>query len=887
MRDSTPKTIYLKDYKSPDFLIESTHLQFELFDDHTLVTSRLSIKRNGLHANPLILHGQELEFIRCGINGKELAANAYQLDDEQLIILNPPETCEFSCQVKIYPHKNTALEGLYQSNGLFCTQCEAEGFRKITYFIDRPDVLSVFTTHIIANPSACPILLSNGNCLEKGINSDGTHFAVWQDPFPKPAYLFALVAGQLSCVQDTFVTMTGRSVSLQIFVEEKDVNKCAHALKSLQNAMRWDEEVYGCEYDLDVYMIVAVDDFNMGAMENKGLNVFNTSCVLANSQTTTDTGFQRVEAVVAHEYFHNWSGNRVTCRDWFQLSLKEGFTVFRDAEFSADMGSRAVKRIEQAQLMRTQQFAEDAGPMAHPVQPASFMEISNFYTLTVYEKGAEVVRMIHTLLGAELFRQGTDLYFSRHDGQAVTIDDFVAAMADVSGRDFSQFMAWYRQAGTPVVKVEDSYNPNTREYQLIFTQTCPSTPEAKSSEKQPFHIPMAVGLLGEAGALRLKIKEEHQEPELADNTHRILEMTKTQEIYTFCDIPERPVPSLLRNFSAPIKLEYAYSESDLIRLAICDQDGFSRWNACQQLGLLAIEGVAQNNFQAAKSLVDVYRHLLNDYHLDPALIALMLQLPSESYLGETQTIVQVDQNHLSRKTLHNFIAEALQEPLQQVYTRCQQALIPLGQSISGQAVALRSLQNCTLAYLMALPEHHSLGLRQYEKGANMTEIMAAFTAIVHSDYPGLAKDKARVLDHFYQMWQHEPLVVNQWLAVQASSSEENVLSKIKALRESPVFDIKNPNKVRSLIGVFANQNHRHFHALDGAGYEFLADEILLLNRQNPQIAARLLTPLSKWRRYDQTRQALMRVQLLRIQAADNLSKDVYEVVNKSLIEDKT
>lgn len=886
MTGASPKTIYLKDYQAPDFKIDITRLHFRLEPDYTEVQAELHLRRHGSHDKPLRLHGQELQLQALSLDGEHLGERDYVQDEEGLTLHRVPDRFVLCSVVRIEPHKNTALEGLYQSRGLYCTQCEAEGFRKITFYLDRPDVLSVFTTTLVAQEQAFPVLLSNGNCVETGRNPDGTHFATWHDPFPKPAYLFALVAGDLACVQDRFITRSGREVSLRIFVEDKDKDKCGHAMRSLQNAMKWDEEVYGREYDLDIYMIVAVDDFNMGAMENKGLNVFNTSCVLADPATTTDAGFERVEAVVAHEYFHNWSGNRVTCRDWFQLSLKEGFTVFRDAEFSADMGSRTVKRVGDVQLLRTLQFAEDAGPMAHPVQPASFIEISNFYTLTVYEKGAEVVRMIHTLMGPEQFRLGTDLYFSRHDGQAVTIEDFVQAMADVSGRDFSQFMAWYRQAGTPALRVEDHYDYETREYRLTFHQSCPSTPEATAAQKQPFHIPLAMGLLGEAGALALRLKGEVPDAETPDNTHRVLELRKPRETFVFCDLPEHPVPSLLRGFSAPVKLHVDYSNADLLRLMTRDQDGFCRWDACQQLGLRTIEKGLAKHSEQADELIEALALLLEDTSLDPALVALMLDLPSETYVGEQQVVVDVDGNHRVRQSLQRQIATALRQPLLRAYESCRQSLLSLGNQVNARAVALRSLKNRALVYLMLLddPDYLALCRHQFEKGANMTDVFSALTALVHTERPGLEPIRQAALQSFYRRWQHEPLVVNQWLSVQASSPVAGGLAHVKALRDSPVFDLKNPNKVRSLIGVFSNQNLVHFHSATGAGYEFLADQVLILNRQNPQIAARLLVPLTKWRRHDPARQGLMRAQLQRIAAENKLSKDVFEVVNKSLVE---
>jgi aminopeptidase N len=885
MTATQPNTVHLKDYRPPAFRILTTDLQFALESQYTEVSAVLQLERQGSGDEPLRLDGQELELRELRLDGRLLRPDEYQVDPEGLTVFTVPDKFELSSVVRIEPHKNTALEGLYQSRGLYCTQCEAEGFRKITYYLDRPDVLSVFTTTVVAPQQGYPVLLANGNRVSAGTNANGTHYAVWHDPFPKPAYLFALVAGDLACVEDRFVTASGRDVTLQIYVEEKDRDKCDHAMASLKNAMKWDEEVYGREYDLDIYMIVAVDDFNMGAMENKGLNIFNTSCVLANPRTTTDLGFQRVEAVVAHEYFHNWSGNRVTCRDWFQLSLKEGFTVFRDAEFSADMGSRTVKRVEDVQLLRTLQFAEDAGPMAHPVQPPSFIEISNFYTLTIYEKGAEVVRMIHTLLGAELFRRGTDLYFERHDGQAVTIEDFVRAMADVSGRDFTQFMFWYRQAGTPVLKVRDFYDAERREYHLTLAQSAPSTPEAKGEGKQPWHIPVAMGLLGEAGALRLTLAGEEMADLPADNTHRVLELVERERTFVFTDVPERPVPSLLRNFSAPVKLDYTYATADLLRIMTLDEDGFCRWDAAQQLGVLSVQSVLADSAFVAEALIDAYSLLLEDSSLDPALVALMLELPSEAYLGEQQPVVEVEGNHRARRSLQKQIAVALEQPLKSVYLRCRTALVGLEESVNGTAMALRSLKNCALAYLMLIEreEYWAWAGEQFERAANMTDVLSAMTALVHSDFAALATKKTWVLDDFFHHWKHEPLVVNQWLAVQASDPTPGALDRVRALLHSAAFDLRNPNKVRSLISVFANQNPIRFHAADGSGYAFLAEQVLLLNRQNPQIAARLLTPLTKWRRFDGGRRALMKIQLARIAEAQ-LSKDVYEVVNKSLME---
>lgn len=886
MKDAQPKAIFLKDYQEPDFWITKTDLAFDLLDEHTVVSSTLTLKRNEKAAKdaPLVLVGQDMTLMSLSVDGAELGESDYRVDDESLTIFSLPDEAELHCVTKILPHKNTSLEGLYRSRTMYCTQCEAEGFRKITYYLDRPDVMSEFTTTVTADKAQYPVLLSNGNLIEQGDAGEGRHWAKWHDPHLKPCYLFALVAGDLVSVDSSFTTMSGRNVEIKVFVEEKDADKCDHAITSLKNSMKWDEEVYGREYDLDIFMIVAVDDFNMGAMENKGLNIFNTSCVLAKPETTTDAGFQRVEGVVAHEYFHNWSGNRVTCRDWFQLSLKEGFTVFRDAEFSADMNSRTVKRVEDVALLRTMQFAEDAGPMAHPVQPSSFIEISNFYTLTIYEKGSEVVRMYHTLLGEELFRKGSDLYFERHDGQAVTIEDFVAAMADASGKDFTQFMRWYRQAGTPVVKVSSSYDEAHNTYSLTFKQSCPATPE--SSEKQPFVIPVAMGLLGEAGALKLSLQGETPNAETSDNTHRVLEVTEQEQTFVFENVPEKPVPSLFRGFSAPVKVEYNYSRDELQRLMRQDDDGFCRWDAAQQLAIQVIQEVMSNLTKEPapkvdERLIDACRHLLADDSLDPAMVALMLKLPSEAYLAELASVVDVDLIHHARARVERKLAQALYDDFERVYRRLntQEAF-----SVKAEDIAKRSLKNTALHYMMVNGKDEAIALcrSQFESATNMTDELSAFTAIVHSPKANLAGVKQSIIDAFFTKWQNEALVVNDWFAVQASNPTPDTLATVEALMQHPAFDRKNPNKLRSVIGGFAMRNPVNFHEKRGSGYAFLADQIIALNDSNPQIAARLLTPLTKWKRYDESRQALMQKQLQRIKAHPSLSKDVFEVVAKSL-----
>jgi aminopeptidase N len=888
-KETQPKTIYLKDYQVPGYLIKTTDLRFEIYDGETIVSAMLHLYRNPaaqVPATQLTLHGADLELISIALDGKPLTANDYEFGEESLTVLDTPAEFKLLSITKIKPESNTSLEGLYRSRTMYCTQCEAEGFRKITYYLDRPDVMSEFTTTVVADKKY-PVLLSNGNLIDQGDADNNRHYATWHDPFKKPAYLFALVAGDLAYIEDKFTTCSNRDVTLKIFVEPKDLDKCDHAMASLKHSMRWDEEVYGREYDLNIFMIVAVDDFNMGAMENKGLNIFNTSCVLAKSETTTDGGFQRVEGVVAHEYFHNWSGNRVTCRDWFQLSLKEGFTVYRDSEFSADMGSRTVKRVEDVTLLRTLQFAEDAGPMAHPIRPESYIEISNFYTMTVYEKGAEIIRMLATLLGKENFRKGTDLYFERHDGQAVTTEDFVAALEDASGRDLSQFKRWYAQAGTPRLQVTDHYDEDAQEYSLTIQQSCPPTPECQ--QKLPFHIPVAVGLLGSAGDLPLYLKNTEPDFETGDNTHTVLELTGVEQTFVFLRVQEKPVPSLLRGFSAPVKLHYNYTRDDLVVLMSRDSDGFNRWEASQQLGLQVIyqamsayqRGENVTALQLDTDLVAAYRSVLQDESLDKAMVAYMLSLPSEAYLSELADVVDVEAIHYGRAAVRKLIARELRDDFVRIYNAYdhQQAY-----AATADAIAARSLKNIALGYLMLLGEDTLIYAceQQYRTANNMTDVMAALTQLVNAEAP-LAQQLAKLaLADFYQRWQHESLVVNQWLSVQATCVLPNTLAKVKALQAHAAYDGKNPNKIRALVASFCNNNAINFHADAGAGYQFLADQIILLNTQNPQIASRLLTPLTKWKKYSPERQMLMKTALERIMAEPHLSKDVFEVVSKSL-----
>lgn len=884
MRDAQPVSILLKDYKRPAYLIGRTELHFELQEDCTIVTSRLHLLRDGsvAESDSLDLHGEEMELLSVAIDGVELDSSGYQVSDESLLIHSVPEQCVVECRTRIQPQKNTSLSGLYKSRALFCTQCEAEGFRRITYYLDRPDVMSVFTVTIEAAREGYPVLLSNGNLSATKELPDGRHQVVWHDPFPKPAYLFALVAGDLSYIEDRFTTFSGREVTLRIYVEEKDLDKCEHAMLSLQQSMRWDEEAYGREYDLDIFNIVAVDDFNMGAMENKSLNIFNTSCVLSSPETTTDAGFQRVQAIVAHEYFHNWSGNRVTCRDWFQLSLKEGFTVFRDAQFSADMGSPTVKRVEDVTMLRTAQFAEDAGPMAHPVRPESYMEINNFYTLTVYEKGAEVVRMIHTLLGAEQFRRGSDLYFERHDGQAVTCEDFVCAMEDASAVDLSQFRNWYSQAGTPQLNVRDEYDEAAQRYSLHVSQSCPATPG--QPEKPPFVIPLAMGLLGDAGNLPLRLAGSEPDPETSDNTNVVLTVDQPQQTYEFEGVTERPVPSLLRGFSAPVRLHYDYSKDDLCALIRRDDDGFVRWDSAQALATLVIGEIEAQLLAGAEPvvdrlLIDAYGDVLQDTSLDPALAAEMLRLPSEDYLAELASQkggANVDTIHQARNIVRCAVGAALASPFLTLYQRLEN-LAPYAPD--GEQIAQRCLRNTCLTYLVAADSNNiQLAADQYRAASNMTDRLAALREIAfYADY-ALRED---TLEGFYRDGREEALVVNLWLQMQAAIPDEQALSRVQALLHHADFDIRNPNKVRALVGGFANQNPINFHRQDGCGYRFLADIVIQLNALNPQMAARMLTPLTKWRNYA-GRAELMRAELERLAAEPALSPDVFEIVTKSL-----
>ncbi|ERS89536.1 aminopeptidase N [Halomonas sp. PBN3] len=874
---SDPQATYLSDYRPPAYRVTHTELTFDLDPAATRVKARLHLERHPERTagEPLVLDGEGLTLEAIALDGEPLEADEYSQDEARLTVHRVPERFHLDTEVTIAPEANTALEGLYLSNGMYCTQCEAEGFRRITFYPDRPDVMATFATTVIGGAGE-PVLLSNGNPVERGELPNGRHFVTWEDPHPKPCYLFALVAGDLKKVEDAFTTMSGREVTLQIWVEEENLDKTDHAMASLKRAMRWDEEAYGREYDLDLFMIVAVNDFNMGAMENKGLNIFNSAAVLTHPHTATDAAFQRVESIVAHEYFHNWSGNRVTCRDWFQLSLKEGFTVYRDQCFSADTNSPAVKRIEDVSFFRTAQFAEDAGPTAHPVRPDHYIEIGNFYTLTIYEKGAEVVRMLANLVGEEAFRRGSDRYFERFDGQAVTIEDFVDCMAEASGLDLSQFLRWYSQAGTPEIDAFGEYDYAKAEYRLILRQRTPVTPD--QPDKQPLHIPVRLGLVGTKSGRDLPLTLEGE----ALGSDAVIHLREAEQEFLFTDVSEAPVPSLLRGFSAPVKLRFPYGREDLAFLLANDGDGFNRWDAGQRLAMLALDDLIAAHRNGVEKVMDprvieAFRGLLEGEPEDRAVLAEMLTLPSEAYIAEQQPLVDVDAIHAAREFMRQGLAMALRDDFLRVYRENQrdEAYAP-----TPEQIARRSLKNVALAYLMAIEDEDGVALarEQFEADHNMTDVRHALTLLTHSRRDELSEP---ALKAFGEKWAHDPLVMDQWFAIQVTRPQADVLERVKFLMEHPAFSLKNPNKVRALIGTFAAQNRVNFHRLDGAGYRLLADTVIELNRLNPEIAARLVTPLTRWARFDEPRQELMKAELERIRA-EELSPNVYEVVEKAL-----
>ena len=868
-------TTLLSDYRPPAFLISSVDLTFDLDPATTRVLSRLALHRNPKAGatEALRLNGEALTLVRLALDGAPLSPDAYHIDRGILTIAALPDACMLEIETKIAPAENTELSGLYVSGGNYFTQCEAEGFRRITYFPDRPDVMARYTVTITAAKAAVPVMLSNGNPGPIQDLGDGRHRVTWTDPHPKPCYLFALVAGDLISVKDAFTTRSGRHVDLGIYVRRGDEDKCAHAMRSLQTSMRWDEDVFGLEYDLDVFNIAAVSDFNMGAMENKGLNVFNTKYVLAKPDTATDSDYQGIEAVIAHEYFHNWTGNRVTCRDWFQLSLKEGLTVYRDQEFSADQGSRAVKRIGDVRGLRVGQFREDGGPMAHPVQPKSYLAIDNFYTSTVYSKGAEVIRMMATIIGREKFRQGMDLYFQRHDNSAVTIEDFVSAMADASGVNLDKFRTWYDQAGTPEVSVEDAYDAGAKQYRLTIRQSTKPTPG--QPDKQPVVIPVAMGLLdGNGQELDTKLAGESA----PRSGTRVLLADKAETTFTFEDVASSPIPSLLRGFSAPVKLSGISPERSRF-LAAHDTDPFVRWDSGQQyatrvlLDLIPIWNRAEA-LTIDPGLIDAFSETLSQADKDPAFVAEALYLPGEAFLADQMDIADVDAIHAVRDAARAAIAEALRDRLSATYERYTGAG---PYSIDGAAIGKRSLRNACLSYLCAGGDP-TLAKRQFDTATNMTDSLAALGVLASIDCP----ERDAALAAFHARWRDDPLVLDKWFSIQAMSLLPDTLTRVRELSAHPDFDLRNPNRIRALVGAFASANQVRFHDAKGGGYRFLSDIVLRLDPANPQVAARIVGPLGLWQRFDTGRQVLMKTELARILALPGLSKNTYEVASKSL-----
>ena len=881
-RDAAPPVVQRLAYRPPSHLVDDVELRFELDPAVTRVSARFAYRRNPAAERDaaLVLCGEQLRLLEVSLDGRPLATDAYALSSAGIIFRTLPDTGVLHIVSTCEPAENRALEGLYLSSGVFCTQCEPEGFRRIAYFPDRPDVLARYTVTIVADSKRYPVLLSNGNLVERGpvAGDAGRHYAIWHDPYPKPSYLFALVAGDLASLDDGFITASGRKVALRIFSTPANLAKCHHAMAALKRAMRWDEERYGREYDLDTFMIFCADDFNMGAMENKGLNIFNSKLLLAHPETATDADYSNIEGVIAHEYFHNWTGNRVTCRDWFQLSLKEGLTVFRDQEYSSDVGSRAVERIEAVDFLRAQQFAEDAGPTAHPVRPDTYAEINNFYTATVYEKGAEVIRMQRALLGESGFRRGMDLYFERHDGQAVTCEDFVQAMQDSSGIDLAQFRLWYSQAGTPTLAVQGDYDAAARTFVLEVAQSCPPTPGQAS--KRPLHIPLAVGLVGADGndlPLHLAGNGEGRA-----TTTAVLHVRQARESFRFVDVPEPPVPSLLRGFSAPVKVEYDYSEAELVLLAAHDSDPVCRWDAAQRIFSRSILEQAAGGSQGAAfvlrpALVEVVRALLADRTSDPALLALALKPPRLSILADRQTPIDIDALHRARTATMAALARDLAAAFEDAFARNRPGA---AYSAAPAEVARRSLKNACLAYLTARDDaaSHALALAQFDAADNMTDAVAALAAL--NDASADARDIA--MGRFEARWRDNPLVMDKWLALQATSCRPGTLERVRGLLSHPAYDPRNPNRIRSLVGAFAQSNLPIFHAANGAGYAFVADQVLTIDRSNPQVAARLVAAFNRWRRFDAGRAALQRAALERIAAAPALSTDVAEIVAHNL-----
>ncbi|MGY3868159.1 aminopeptidase N [Aeromonas crassostreae] len=861
---------YRQDYQAPLYWIDSLDLDFQLQDPLCRVTAISRIRRNGEHNEVLALDGESLQLVSVSIDG--VACEQYELTDNQLRLSNLPAECVLTIVTDLDAAGNTALEGLYKSGDAYCTQCEAEGFRRITYYLDRPDILARYSTRITADKASYPYLLSNGNKVDSGDLDDGRHFVQWQDPFPKPSYLFALVAGDFDVERDRYVTKSGREVALEIFVDKGNLDRAGFAMESLVNAMRWDEQRFDLEYDLDIYMIVAVDFFNMGAMENKGLNVFNSKFVLANPATATDGDYHGIERVIAHEYFHNWTGNRVTCRDWFQLSLKEGLTVFRDQEFSSDLGSRGVNRINNVRTVRGPQFAEDAGPMAHPIRPDVVIEMNNFYTLTVYEKGAEVIRMLHVLLGEAAFQAGMGLYFERHDGSAATCDDFVQAMEDASGVDLGRFRRWYSQSGTPELTVTDDYDAASGVYRLHVRQHTPPTQD--QPQKLPLHIPFDIELYDEKGAV---IPLQYQGKAIGN----VLDVLEAQQTFVFDQVPVRPVPSLLRDFSAPVKLHFDYSDEALAFLMRFARNEFARWDAAQMLiNKAVIDGVARvqqgQGVALSDTLLAAFVAILDEESLDSALKAEILALPAEATLAELFEVADIDAIHRVRGEIQAALAHAFGDRL----LACYEGLRLNGYQVVHADMAKRALKAVVLGYLAALDAERADALvrEQYAQADNMTDTLAALqVANGH-----LLPCRTALLADFEGKWAHDGLVLDNWLRLVGAKPAADVLEEVRQAMSHPTFSIRNPNRLRALVGSFAMGNQVQFHARDGSGYRFLTDLLIELNSINPQVASRLITPLIQFKRLDEERRGLIRAELARLQGLPSLARDLYEKVSKAL-----
>ena len=879
MNDKEPCTIYLKDYRPPSFLINTVHIHIDLHEEKTNVKTVLNLQRNLKikTSEPLILNGEAMALKQIALNKKILLSTEYEVNDSSLTIPNVPDKFILETEVIIKPQENIQLSGLYKSRGNFCTQCEPNGFRRITYFIDRPDVLARYTTTITADKNKYPFLLSNGNLIETKRLHGNRQWVHWKDPSKKSSYLFALVAGDFDVLEDIFITQSGREVVLRLYLEKGFKDQGPFALQALKKAMKWDEEKFGREYDLNIYMIVAVSDFNMGAMENKGLNIFNTKNVLATPKTATDEDCIRIENVIGHEYFHNWSGNRVTCRDWFQITLKEGLTVFRDQSFIEDMISKGVSRIESVNYLRNVQFAEDASPMAHPIQPCSYIEVNNFYTSTVYNKGAEVVRMVQTLLGSKVFRKAMDLYFWRYDGKAVTNEDFIQAMADASGKNFDQFKRWYSQSGTPILDVKSEYNANEETLTLKVTQSNP-LPSSRQQKNLPLHIPLAIGLLGLEYQQDIPTKLSG-ENEVIQGT-RILEITKSKEVFTFINVKHKPMLSLLRDFSAPVRLNYLYSDEELLWLFQYDNDPFARWEAGQVFARRLIFNLVKDYRQKKllkldNRFVESFQKVIQGPHKDHGYAATLLILPTETYLLQLMKNLDIEVLHTVRQFVKKELTKALISDLTITYENYQLPIYEYNWTDIGK----RALKNRCLSYLTEneKDDQYILAYQQFKHSDNMTDTVAALSALIHHE----CKERHRALDEFYKQWKNQPLIINKWLALQASSQLPSTIDNVKKLIQDPAFDIKNPNNVYALLVTFG-MNTVCFHDKDGKGYRLIADYVLKIDPMNSQIAARVLQPLSRWQIMDEKRQGLMKAELNRIAKAQPLSSDVYEIITKSL-----